>query len=600
MAYIQQQDGTIIINGFEQGIADSPYAGISDMRNINIISVPQEASVGFSTANVSGTTITGTMTTSSASGDTITTAALLDTRQCIRFATVTDATKGIAIDTNYWVEAQGGTEWKLYNSLHLSSVINITGDGLQGTFTTVNVSFFNSTALSAGDGVVDNNNKYWIIDGTGKVWTTSYLTTNNNYWVYTGNSGGSGTWGNPSIGFYEASDGTGYIFAFRNNYIDYTPCLTASISWTYGWKTLKTASGVANSHKTLTAPDNRFYYCDGNWIGRFYQTSSTTPFDPSNSATYTYDPVPLLPYTERAQCLTYLGTNLLVGGVKNIIYPWDRSSTVPEYQILIAENGIYNMITINTNAYILAGNRGRIYITNGSQAMLYKKVPDHISGTVEPYFTWGGLASTKNQIYFSVYATTNAGTALDDYGGVWAIDTDTKAMRLVNKLSYNSYSGFAPVILPQLPFQIVGNPAGTGLYIGWNNGSAFTGTNWGIDETISTPYTGGESYIDSDLIPVGTVLKPTTNGSVEFKLSRPLVSGESVKVQYRQIFNESDTGFTDIQTSGGTTTFNTAGIYSGVYQDVNFQNSQWIQFRVVLTSTASSPSYVRLTELRVK
>ena len=35
MAYTQQQDGTIILNGIEQGIADSPYTGIADMRNVN-------------------------------------------------------------------------------------------------------------------------------------------------------------------------------------------------------------------------------------------------------------------------------------------------------------------------------------------------------------------------------------------------------------------------------------------------------------------------------------------------------------------------------------------------------------------------------------
>lgn len=598
MAYTQQLDGTILINGFENGIADDPYSGIADMKNVNIISIPKEGSVNFSTKVVSAPQVSGNMTTYLLNNTISTGTAPLDTGMCIRFSVLSDTTKGLSLNTNYWLQLSSAGFYEVYSNVKRTTRVNITGDGVTGTYATVNIA-------QPRAGTKDNADYYWMIDSLGQVWSNVIVTVTNGYWVYMGNNGGTGLWGNPNIAFYAASDGTGYIFTFRNDRIDYTKSAIANISWVYGWNTatggsgavsMKTASGDNNSHQNILAPDNRLYFCDGNWIGRFYQLSPTVAFDPTNTATYSYDEISLLPYNDSSVCLAYLGTNLLIGGRRNVIYPWDRFSTNVSYQILIAENYISQMLTINTNTYILAGNRGRIYITNGSQASLLKKIPDHISGTVEPYYTWGGLASIKNQLYFSASVTTNSGSAISGYGGVWAIDMDTRAMRLTNKLSYGTYLGYAPVILAQVPYTNLTNPSGIGLFIGWDSGAS----TYGIDATIGTPYTAGESVIDSDLIPIGTVLKPTTNGSVEFKLSRPLVAGESIALQYRQIFNNSDTGFQSITTAYGTTSFSTAGIYSGVYQNVNFQKSQWLQIRAVLTSTASSPSYVRLTEIRLK
>jgi hypothetical protein len=277
-----------------------------------------------------------------------------------------------------------------------------------------------------------------------------------------------------------------------------------------------------------------------------------------------------------------LGTNLLVGGSKNQIYPWDRISTSFAYPILIAENNVKEMVTVNTNTFIFVGNRGRIWITNGTQAQLFKKVPDHLSETVEPYFTWGGACSIKNQLYFGVQATTNSGTANNNYGGVWAIDLDTKAIRLTNQLSYGTYAGVASIVFPIFST----SPAGTGLYIGWDNGLS----GYGIDITSSSPYTTYKAYIDTDNIPIGTLRTPKTPSNIEFKLATPLVSGEGVKISYRLDFSKS---FSEVFET------TTVGAFSGV-SSVNFQNAQWLQLRVETKSTASSPSYVRLTEIRIR
>ena len=607
-----EKDGTIVIKGFEGGIFDDPYKGLADMRNMNIISIPGEASVGFKTQSLTPVGKTLSVTSTDTGTDTITfTGGSVESQEAIIFSVVNfTSTPSITVGKTYWLGNSAGTSGKIYEDYALTLLVDITSNST-ATFSTLTM---NQPKYFTYDKI---NDKYWLVDTNGQVWSNA-KTTASGFWTYTGNDGIAssnfviGKNGN-GLGYYQGSDGVGWIFVFRNGAIDYTPSAPNGTGWVYGWRpdngstgnatsNLKTAGGINNSHETFLAPDNAFYFCDANYIGRFFQTDADgTAFSPTNTASYTYDETPLLPFNDTANCLAFLGTNLMVGGIKNVIYPWDTTSPTYSYPLMTAESLISKMLTVNTNTFILAGNRGRIYVTNGSQADLYKKIPDHISGTVEPYFTWGGIASTKNQLYFSALATTNGGTALTTYGGVWAIDMDTRALRLTNKLSYGTYAGFSSAMIPIISLPNSSNPGGTGLYIGWNSGAS----TYGLDTTIGTPYISGEATVDSDYIPIGTALIPTTNKEIEFKLSVPIVSGESVKLQWRQLFSGTDT-YTDItgptfnyasSTLGGGTDWNG---YSGVYQKVNFEKSQWIQIRAVLTSTNTSPSYVRLYEIRFK
>lgn len=678
MSYtIEKGTGDVIINGFYDGIADSPYDGISDMRNINIISVPNEGSVNFSTSKISPSAITGSVLSADAGSDTVTVNVdTLTNNMAITFAGGS-LPGGIVAGTLYYIDNYVSSTFNIYTDYNRTALVNISGTGT-GTFSIVI-----PTSLPKYFTFDNENSTYYMIDASGRVWS-NYYTDGNGNWTYTGNlpndhsngnglvyyrnsnpanagvvvsadmgtdfvtyTGAAGLSDGMSVTFSGAglagsgivagtvyyvggitggtfqlytdpnlasllnitgnatgtfvNNSTGYVFAFSNSSIDFFNVDTGV--WSYQWSpsigtigtwsadpvaVLKTTNAVNNNHEAMVATDNRVYFTDDNYIDRFYQSDPAVAFLPNVIATYTFDQTAVLPFLDTAQCMTQLGTNILVGGQKNVIYPWDRFSPTNSYPILIAEHNVSKMVTVNTNTFIFVGNRGRIYVTNGSQAQLYKKIPDHISGTIEPYFTWGGTTSSKNQLYFSASVTTNAGVANNNYGGVWAIDIDTKAIRLVNKLSYGSYAGYAGAMIPNFSSA----PAGTGLYIGWFNGTA----TYGIDQTISTPYVNGESTIDSDLIPIGTFLKPTTNGRVEFKLSMPLVLGESVEMWYRQKFSDS---FTQI---GSGVTYSTNGIgttYSFAYQNVPFQSSQWIQLRAVLASTATTPSYVRLTEVRL-
>jgi len=604
----QEPDGkeSIVIDGFQEGIADDPYQGLSDVRNVNIITIPGEASVNFQTYKSSPGSASTTFTANTSNDQlTVTSTTNLGNYSAVTLTTTGTLPAPLATGTTYWLGSQSASTFKIYSSPNISSAIDITTTGT-GTHTLTQVTmgkprYFSSTqfpGLASNQVLLDTNGRAWfhLVPASGRTFS----------WIYLGNTQFPTIANTQGLGIYTASDlATSYIFVLRDHTIDYlkvngTPFLGLFGSWVYGWNPDTGGSGANklnndSIHEALVGQDNVFYYCDGNYLGSFFENPNQV-FDPTTPATYTWARRALaLPNNDVAQCLAELGVNLLVGGFKNAIYPWDRISTSFTYPILIADTNIVRMLTVNTNTYIFAGNRGRIYITNGSQAQLYRKVPDHLTGTVEPYYTWGGSTFLKNQIYFSFSTTTNSGTDINTMGGVWAVDLDTKAIRLTNELSYGTYAGLASAIEANLVSSST-VAGGAGLLIGWSDGAGGTGADdtTSPDSTIgSNAYSNGEAYIDSDLIPIGSYLKRKQFSQIEYKLTRPLVSGESISISFRDIFNTPLTGYTTVLTD------NTAGNYSGV-GPVNFSTVQWAQFRTNLTSTATSPSYVRLKEIRIR
>ena len=632
MSYaIDESTGDIIIGGFEKGIADSPYSGLTDMRNVNISSVPGEAGVNFATTTktppvITNATVTNTFTDSSG-GIIFSGATGLENGMAIVFSSLSDETKGIVNGTVYWIKnfgIGGPALTGLASDYERSVNVVVTATGITGTFSTYNMSppkyiIRQGNVMNYGS---TSGDIYFMIDSAGLVWSNKNATTSG-YWTYTGNTTLTGANGNGLV-YYQTSDNTiGYVFAFRGAVIDYFKVTNPNggspaaytVTWAYGWNPntgttgqitgLKSDAGSGNSHEAWVMPDGRLYFCDRSNIGKIFEVTGAT-FDPANTATYTYQTYPLLPFKDLAQCMAPSGTNILIGGGDNVVYSWDRVSTAVNYSYPIPESNIVKMITVNTNTYIFPGNRGRIYVTNGSQAQLYKKVPDHLSGTVEPYYAWGGVCNLKNKIYFGIAATNNAGTTrINTYGGVWSIDIDTQALMLANELSYGTYAGNATALYGQgnpttytlgQAYPSSSYPDGAGLVIGWDN--SFAGSANGIDISAGTLYTGTQAYIISDAIPIGTLLRPNTPLQFEYKLAAPLLSGEKVEIQVASVVNGSyvNNTFTNVGS--------TAGLTSSTILSDNFPNttqeSQWMLVKAVLTGgTSATPSFDRLTQIRI-
>lgn len=586
-----QKDGTIILNGIEQGIADNPYDGIADIRNVNLISIPKEGNVNFSnTLSSYNNTNTINILSADAGADTITISSGVGNGSGLTAVVMTGGSlpAGLSAATTYWLAYVSSGVYNVYSTATGyvagggSSLVNITSSGT-GTLTVINMDIPKNDTIQSN--IFGSAN--FIIDNSGRVWTNFGSSTD---FKYAGNTINTPTSHGNGIGTYnDTINNISYLFVFQDDRIDYAKIESNTvITWTYGWKPSTGTSGNTNYlkaggngsiHKALVGSDNVFYYCDGNWVSQFYQKDPTVAFDPTNTATYIFTETLLLPSTDTATCITQLGTNLLIGGTKNVVYPWDRKSNGYQYPIFLAENYITNMVTINTNTFVFAGNRGRIYLTNGSQANLFKKIPDHIVNSVEPFFTWRGATSLRNQLYFSFSTTTNGGSTINTAGGIWAIDLDTQALRMVNKLSYNTYAGYASVLAPAQNF----NNQGAGLVAGWYDGVSV----YGIDLGSSSVYGSGLATIDYDIIPAGTYFNPETIGTIEFKLSQPTTLSGSIKLQYRQNLTAS---FADIDS---TVTF-ASGILSGAYTSFPFEKSQWLQLRAVMGNEAC-----HLTEVRI-
>lgn len=340
------------------------------------------------------------------------------------------------------------------------------------------------------------------------------------------------------------------------------------------------------------------YFTTAAGLGSVIEQPGET-FDPTDSSTYAVTSTAVrVPESDISTCLAELGNGIYIGGIGPYIYIWDKVSIGFNQIITLPESWTTHIVGTDQNVFAFTGNRGRIYITNGSANDLFKKFPDYLTGITNPYIQFTEASYSRGQINFAVQARNNANTALTTVNGAWSIDIETKALRLINKVTNTGYSGTTNMIveMPRVSPLGFNQPPGTGLVIGWQ----ISTSSYGIDRALGTPYTGGESYIDTDMIPIGTYLSPFTGSQLEWKTSVPIGlngTSETISVYYRTNLNESFTLIGTSTSSDGTISGMPA--VSDLFK-VNFEKVQWAQFRVVLTSNATTPTFNRLTELRIR
>lgn len=425
---------------------------------------------------------------------------------------------------------------------------------------------------------------YAVLDENGRVWESTSIAGT---WTFLSSSNSvTNSTINDGIAFW-----LGYLFKTRTSAIDYWNGTTWANLTLNGGASTGTLGGY--KHFMYVGTDNVLYITNGNYIAtiELVDPSAPTGFNPANTATFTFTGQKLqLPATDEAISLAEVGSGnspnstLLIGGVQNLIYPWDKTSPNFALPIVVGDSYIKNMVTVNQNAFVFPGNqqgRGRIYITNGSQAEEWIKMPDYIFGVQDPFYVWGDAIFHRNQLLFGCFVVSNAGT-VQLVAQVFAADLDTKVLRGVSNI----------------PAAQTAKANAVCLLSSWNASSAGLGYMLAWDDDATAPAIGysngtagiGSASITTDLIPVGTFTFKKTFTQVEYKLRTPLASGESISI----------TPVVD-GTSGSALSFQptvTTGALSGI-ANVNFQGAQWLQFTVSLTGNSGS-SGVRLKELRVR
>ncbi len=359
-----------------------------------------------------------------------------------------------------------------------------------------------------------------------------------------------------------------------------------------------TISGTATTFQIASTIGGSAISLSGGSGTQYFNTYK--PSHSSGNTTYLFNAQALsLPNNAIAQSLCEIGVQIVVGTQTNIVYFWDEISPLANNFIPLPENNAKYMINVNNMAYIFAGNKGNLYLTNGSTASAVISVPDYCAGVpgtptsyIEPYFSWGGAAYIRGRVYFSIQDQTANKTG--NCGGIWSFVPTQNffagqdvglALRLEAQNSYGNYNGVATVILNSQNQAAIGPQYWAGWY------SSISSPTYGIDVSSATPF-GGGSIVETDLLETGTFLSKRTFKQIEYKLAAPLAANESVSMKYRL-------NGTDAWTSCGAVVSETATPLSG-YFVANFQNTQWLQLQATLISTNSNPSFVRLSEIRIR
>jgi len=617
-------EGTdIVIDGFQGGIAPSPYDGIADIRNIDITNVDGEASVNFAMGDVTAPVVANAIAfTAQNSGDTITISSTTGWYKGMAIVLNTNSAGGLSTGIVYYVMNIVGNTFQL-SLAPIGSAVAISGDG-SGTLTTYQYGYQRGTGGSGARapvayfidraGQLAGVNATYLVDGSNYAWAIlaeDLSGISANYLVFLGNIGGIGAATTNQAGIAIWND---YLLLYGGTTVDVADLDALFITggpaaeWSYSWQTAVGIVSVNNRVNMLVSQDDgNLYWTSTDGLGSIIEQPGMT-FDPSTAGTYSFADDALIlgsGNTDRATCIAELGNNLIVGGRSSFVYVWNKVDPGVSGLLNMPDVFTTNIVATSNNAYVFAGVRGNIFVTNGSGIDEYTKFPDYLTGIVRPYIQWFDASFNRDELYFSLVAYDNGNTVQTTTNGAWAINLRTDALRMMNKSTNSTYAGYARMVA-EMPrpssSSTASNVPGTGLFIGWYNSTTYK-----VDKGISTPYASYESYVETDMVPVGTYLDTFTPTQIEWKMSYPLGGGgtaESIRIYYRRSLLEAWTLLGSTTATGtsivGTSTGTTSGSAISDFYTANFERSQWIQLRVETSSNATTPSYCRLTEIRIR
>lgn len=377
-----------------------------------------------------------------------------------------------------------------------------------------------------------------------------------------------------------------YLFVCEDTTIDVYGPLSGTPAWTDDWQTID--SDTAWHPLYISKNDGVLYGGAGRYVFSIEENSGQD-FAPGTSATYTFTQQALdLPEDYKIKCLGELGSYLMCGTWQgtNIydvkiadIFPWDRVSPSFIEPIQIGEHGVHSLLSRGNTMYILAGIEGIVYKTNGSAAYPIAEIPQfitNISGGKYLEFFPGALTYYKGRPFFGV-----GGSAALDGIGVYSI-METTSGTILNLEHGISTGNFGASNIAQVSALLP--VTRDTLLTGWRDN-----TTYGIDKTTATSYTTSYgAYFDSPLYRLGGNLTKRQFTQVEFFLGKELAVNEGVKISFRVNLTDS---FTDI----GTYDFATLGAITSHNDEVNIPDSEYLQIRVALTGTTTTPQLLSVT-----
>lgn len=548
----------IIINQFQNAVANSPHEGIGLMRCVDIEAFPGALKVGKVLTSLFVTAFSGTFT-AVAGTDIITVSGFTvpSTGTAVVLTTTGTLPAGLSLATTYFVIRIDDTTCKLATTIALANAgtqIDITDAGTgTHTMTSRNPGTINHIIKDPRSGV------RFFHDSNARVW---YLTSGNSRaLLLNGNTLTNGV-GN-GLGLLINSDTSAtYLFVFRNATIDVINVHATSNletpSWSTAWQNMNSSSGSGNRHHAIRAQDNIVYFTDDRYIGSIREL---TVFDPATAGTYTYNSQALdTPQGEVLEHLDELGVNLLAaGGTFDKIYPWDRTSDSYLLPIQVPERGVKRIKNMGGIVYILAGTLGNIYTSQGSYARFLAKIPDQMSnnsGSLQSnVVTWGGIDALGGKLLFG------AGVLTSGNSGAYFLYPDGR------------------LLIDQIPS--TGSTNVTALEV--TNNFYYLGYSGGADQHDTNRYSSFQGVVQSQFYKVATKTEKGTFSELEVIIAKPATSG-NVRVSYRLDTSSAFTTLATFTADSTNTTFNS---------DIGLTDIENIQIQAEIDGT------VELMEIRL-
>src|SRR3990167_4972854 len=533
----------LIINNFQDGIAESPHLGFGLMRNVNIEEQPGAAKVNVEPETLFHTAYSSTLTSVAATDVSTADETLPLTGTAVKATTTGTLPAGLTANTVYIINSITVSTFYFYDNITNAEAggatgrINITDTGTgTHTVTTVNPGTVNHIIRDPRAGnrfLQDSNGRVWF--GSASPLRLLVKSVLDNAVVGSAplpNAAGNG------IVLYKQNDSasTHYLLAFRNALIDianvYGDTETNAPSWTNGWdfggtasdSTLNSGAGSGNRHHAIVGQDDIVYFTDGRFVGSIKQASGST-FDPATTSTYTGNDQALdTPTSEVLVHLEELGVNLLAASsTSNKIYPWDRVSDSFTLPLIVPEKNVHRMKNIGNTVYILAGSKGNIYTTTGSIVRFFKKIPEQMTnngGTLTgSIVTWGGIEAVNGALLVGLTGQTAANR------GVYIIYPDGR------------------VVMDEVP-----TPAGNVTALHVENNLYWLGHTGGADWLGNgNRYANFQAVIQSGLKRVATKTAKATYSVLEVLVGKLITAATSsqVRIGYR---TDSNSSFTTIAT----------------------------------------------------
>lgn len=362
--------------------------------------------------------------------------------------------------------------------------------------------------------------------------------------------------------------------------------LSAYPAFTSNWKTGLSAYYhklvVANDLSTSTSAD-AVYITDGNGIRKITNFTDGTAGNPPATGDLSAGYVLTLPSGKYASTMALLTNKLMIGtattGVREAnIYPWDKLSTHSyDNPISLNEIGINSLLADGNKMYVSAGNHGNIYVTDGTNYRLIKRIPfssrRNFGYTMTTYPNAMAVNGIGNLLVGTSTSSSNSSTVAKH--GVYEINVNDSKYPVSLKciISSGTVTGVNGILKIGVVSMVGSDDS---IYLGW-----MSGTTYGYDKTGLTYYTTYSAQAETGIILIADQLTPKSFKNLEFKLGSPLTTGTGIKVEYRRHLSDTYTtiGTYDYATLGSVISHNTPALMTDIEQ---------VQLRVSLTTPAST------------